>query len=670
MKVTWQAEVVLVLFSLVAVIASGQSPKDQSSAERTQVRGNWVDPSTGLMWAGKDNGEDVNWQKASEYCSNLRLAGYSDWRLATIDELEGVYEWNANAPGEIPQSDKHEALVYTFDIKGNIFLTGDPWSSDPIDDNPGHPAKNGWYFNFNRGKRNFDALRIALGRRALCVRRSSIAPNSQATETETIPSPFRSRGQDPVQKTQALGYWTDSATGLMWAARDNGKRVSWHKATKYCRSLRLAGYSDWRLATIDELEGLVNLRAYAPQSVGSVDYLHWNGDLQVNGGLLLTYDRQWSASPLIDVHGRPSNASFWYFDYQRGEREKGFEDWAEGDTMQALCVRDTKDAPVPASNGAAQAGAPSETQNQNRALEAHSPATWADPSTGLVWTTADNHRDVNLGAALRYCRDLRIAALMGWRLPTIDELEGIRASVVAPPDDAGKQDDHPFTDRVTGKLLLTGDPWSSSPVDEESEWPPDFVWYLNVESSTRLFDEPDFDHARRALCVQDPRAKNPPGGVATANARSSSQEQESKQETQLRGYWIDPSTSLMWTGHDNLQPYTYWDAPRHCRDLRLAHYSDWRLPTIDELQGIYDKNTAAPGENPRTHWHEPEPWVFHVKGGLFLTGDQLSSTSENDGSGSIPEYVWGFDFKSGSRFKDKPDRHVNMRVLCVRHAGE
>ncbi len=473
-----------------------------------------------------------------------------------------------------------------------------------------------------------------------------------------------------AQETQARGYWVDPSTGLMWAAKDNGKRVGWHKAAKYCRNLRLAGYSDWRLATIDELESLVNARAYAPESRDSVDDMHWNVGRQVNGSLLLTYDRQWSSTPLIDTRGRPSNASFWYFDYRRGEREKGFEDWAEGDTMQALCVRDTKAAPVPASNGAAQAGAPSETQNHNPAQEAHSPATWADPSTGLVWTTADNHRDVNLGEALKYCRALRVAALTGWRLPTIDELEGIRASIVASPDDAGKQDGRSLKVRSTATLYLTGDPWSSSPVDKDSEWPPDFVWYLNLESGTRLFDEPDYNHARRALCVQDPKAKNaPPSGVASANAQSLPPEPESNQETQSRGYWIDPSTGLMWTGHDNLQPYTYWDAPRYCRDLRLAHDSDWRLPTMDELQGIYDKNAEAPGENPRTHWHEPEPWVFHVKGGLFLTGEQLSSASENNGSGSTPEYVWGFDFKSGSRFKDKPDRLRDMRVLCVRRSG-
>ena len=109
---------------------------------------------------------------------------------------------------------------------------------------------------------------------------------SEAQYSRTAPS--------VAQETQARGYWTDPSNGLTWAAKDNGKRVGWHKARRYCRKLRLAGYSDWRMATIDELEGLVNLKAYATKHVGSSDILHWNGDLQVSGGLLLTGDRQQS----------------------------------------------------------------------------------------------------------------------------------------------------------------------------------------------------------------------------------------------------------------------------------------------------------------------------------------------------------------------------------------
>ena len=44
------------------------------------------------MWARDSNSSDVTWNEASNYCSNLRLAGYSNWRLATSDELEGIFD--------------------------------------------------------------------------------------------------------------------------------------------------------------------------------------------------------------------------------------------------------------------------------------------------------------------------------------------------------------------------------------------------------------------------------------------------------------------------------------------------------------------------------------------------------------------------------------------------
>jgi hypothetical protein len=77
------------------------------------------------MWAGKDNGKDVNWKNAVKYCRALRLAGYSDWRLGTLGELEGIYDKNANAPGLMGPSGKGTAS--TGHVKGNLFLTGDQW---------------------------------------------------------------------------------------------------------------------------------------------------------------------------------------------------------------------------------------------------------------------------------------------------------------------------------------------------------------------------------------------------------------------------------------------------------------------------------------------------------------------------------------------------------------
>src|SRR5450755_1471656 len=121
---------VVFLLSVAAIQGSAQSaPESQSRAKEAQARGYWTDPSTGLVWAGKDNGKDVTWKNAVKYCRDLRLAGYSDWSLATLDELQGIYDKSAESPGENPRSRWHEAEAMTFHVKGNLFLTGNQWSS-------------------------------------------------------------------------------------------------------------------------------------------------------------------------------------------------------------------------------------------------------------------------------------------------------------------------------------------------------------------------------------------------------------------------------------------------------------------------------------------------------------------------------------------------------------
>jgi hypothetical protein len=159
--------------------------------------------------------------------------------------------------------------------------------------------------------------------------------------------------------------------------------------------------------------------------------------------------------------------------------------------------------------------------------------------------------------------------------------------------------------------------------------------------------------------------------VVIAGAQSSTQDQGQAQETQRRGYWVDPSTGLMWAAKDNRKEVNWHKAMKYCRTLRLAGYSDWRLAIIGELQGIYDKSAEAPGENPRSRWHEAEPMTFHVKGGLFLTGNQWSSTRRYDDRGHPSGYAWRFDFNEGREFDgDELWFHTNLHALCVRRPGK
>ena len=132
---------------------------DRNKQERERVareeaaKFTWTDPATRLMWVWKDNGTDVNWKQATDYCRNLRLTDNSDWRLPTIDELQGIYDPNANVDGS--------------HVKGELQLSnGWFWSSSQ-----GNAPWEAWAFYFHSGER-VSVLLDMCHERALCVRRS------------------------------------------------------------------------------------------------------------------------------------------------------------------------------------------------------------------------------------------------------------------------------------------------------------------------------------------------------------------------------------------------------------------------------------------------------------------------------------------------------------------
>jgi hypothetical protein len=122
----------------------------------------WTDPATGLMWARKDNGGDVTWQQAANYCQNLALGGYSGWRLPTIDELQGIYDSGINVPGQWGNG-----KLVAFHVKGSLKLSGWQTSSSQ-----GNASGEAWDFDFGAGLRPSYPLGFGHNGRALCVRRS------------------------------------------------------------------------------------------------------------------------------------------------------------------------------------------------------------------------------------------------------------------------------------------------------------------------------------------------------------------------------------------------------------------------------------------------------------------------------------------------------------------
>ncbi|MBK9376146.1 MAG: DUF1566 domain-containing protein [Holophagales bacterium] len=79
---------------VVTVELANSIEREQERREiaHLEEKGGWVDPSTGLMWAMKDNGRNVDWNAAFRYCDAFRAGEYSDWRLPNVEELKGLYD--------------------------------------------------------------------------------------------------------------------------------------------------------------------------------------------------------------------------------------------------------------------------------------------------------------------------------------------------------------------------------------------------------------------------------------------------------------------------------------------------------------------------------------------------------------------------------------------------
>lgn len=108
----------------------------QACAAGPSGRGNAfpVALANGLTWQRQDDGIGRNWTDALAYCEDLDLAGYNDWRLPDVKELESLTDDRRHTPAI-----DAEAFPRT--------KTAGYWSATTLVDNP----RFAWFVYFNNG---------------------------------------------------------------------------------------------------------------------------------------------------------------------------------------------------------------------------------------------------------------------------------------------------------------------------------------------------------------------------------------------------------------------------------------------------------------------------------------------------------------------------------------
>ena len=111
---------------------------------------------------------------------------------------------------------------------------------------------------------------------------------------------------------------------------------------------------------------------------------------------------------------------------------------------------------------------------------------------------------------------------------------------------------------------------------------------------------------------------------------------------------IDLNKNLMWQDNTEVLEYkSSWSlAKEYCSTLTLNGYTDWKLPTIKELQSIVNIKRSKPAIANEFEFCEPTSYWSN-------TQDMVK-----------PVNAWYVGFKTGATFKDSKD--YDCYVRCIR----
>ncbi|PLX00643.1 MAG: hypothetical protein C0593_00365, partial [Marinilabiliales bacterium] len=218
---------------------------------------------TGLMWSKSydmDGDGDIEYNDKMSYeealaaADTLSLAGYDDWRLPSIKEVYSLIMFYGIDPSGFEGST--EDLVPFINTDYFDFAYGDESAGERIID--AQIASSTLYVGLTMmGDETMFGVNFADGR----IKGYGTGPLPGHTEPKQFYVMFV-RGAENYGINDFIdnqdGTVTDNATGLMWTKDDDGSGMVWHEALEYAENSVYAGYDDWRLPNVKELQSIVD----------------------------------------------------------------------------------------------------------------------------------------------------------------------------------------------------------------------------------------------------------------------------------------------------------------------------------------------------------------------------------------------------------------------------
>jgi hypothetical protein len=121
------------------------------------------------------------------------------------------------------------------------------------------------------------------------------------------------------------------------------------------------------------------------------------------------------------------------------------------------------------------------------------------------------------------------------------------------------------------------------------------------------------------------------------------------------GTVLDTRTNLMWAANDNGSNINWQSAKSYCANYRGGGYTDWRMPTQDELAGLYDASKTQRSGCSSSDNHVATD-LIHLTCCCPLASDMRGSE------------VAYFYFSPGTRRWTSQSDSTNARALPVRFA--